>query len=158
MSRERPIKLHIKDGKDTIFRLIGPKGRVLNSLNWDGESLSLMDASSDEDISEAPVIDDDESTNMTTNDENLVNILGEDPPASPADEPQTEEDLPPTVGASEGVEDVSGDSEAEITDSELAEILEEDSNLTPDIEESDEQPDKEDSSDTDDVEEKKKPF
>lgn len=157
MSRERPIKLHIKDGKDTIFRLIGPKGRVLNSLNWDGESLSLMDASSDEDISEVPIDGDDEATNTMTNDENLVNILGEDPPASPADEPQTEEDPKPVVGATEGIEDVSGESEAQIDDAELAEILDEDSVGTPDVEESDDEPDK-GLSDTDDVEEKKKPF
>ena len=51
MARTRPIKLHIKDGKDATFRLIGPRGRVLNMLKWDGDGLDLADASDVEDIS-----------------------------------------------------------------------------------------------------------
>lgn len=188
MARERPIKLHIKDGKDTTFRLIGPKGRVLNSLNWDGERLELKDAFNDEDVPEAldvskdmeeaieinEKLDESESEDkpememteeedpapeppVQEGDENLQDILGDAPPASPADAPEPKGDSKPEIGEAEGVEDVSGESEAVIQDDELADILAEETTLSPDIEESDEVPEDKDSK-SDNVEENKKPY
>lgn len=57
MARVRPIKLHIKDGKDSTFRLIGPKGRVLSMLQWDGSDLELGDASDVEVVQKSLNID-----------------------------------------------------------------------------------------------------
>lgn len=160
MARERPIKLHVKDGKDTTFRLIGPKGRVLNSLKWDGESLELTDALMD-DVSEesmnvegteVPVKEVDEEPK---GDENLQNILGEEPPASPADAPEPKNDSSSEVGMPEGVEDVSGETEAPMTDDELADLLDSDNQSQPDIEESEETPDNTDEPASEAVEEKK---
>jgi hypothetical protein len=164
MARERPIKLHVKDGKDTTFRLIGPKGRVLNSLKWDGESLMLSDVSSDDVPVESENMENavEESDGYDANgdeqpkgDENLQNILGDEQPASPADAPDTTNETGSEVGTPEGVDDVSGESEAPMTDDELAELLDSDNQGQPDIEESDETPDETDNSEPEAVEEKK---
>lgn len=160
MARERPIKLHVKDGKDTTFRLIGPKGRVLNSLKWDGESLELTDVSMDDvpaesemmEGAEAPVESVDEEPK---GDENLQNILGDEPPASPADEPESKSDASYSTGSEEGVDDVSGESEAPMTDDELADLLDSDNQSQPDIEESEETPEETDEPASEAVEEKK---
>jgi len=159
MARERPIKLHVKDGKDTTFRLIGPKGRVLNSLKWDGESLELSDVSVMDDVPEESTNGVVESTPESIGDENLQNILGEEPPASPVEEPDSGEVSPPEIGAEEGVDDVSGESEAALSDDELADILDADTpkedEETPDYEMSEDKPEK-DESEPEAVEEKKK--
>jgi len=187
MARERPIKLHIKDGKDTTFRLIGPKGRVLNTLDWDGERLELQDAFNEEDVqaelignaneetqteeteeldeSQAKMAELMEDAEVNTiepvakeGDENLTDILGDEPPASPADAPDSGARQAPEIGAEdEGVDDVSGENEAEINDQELADILAEDTASVPDIEESDDVPEEMDSK-TEAVEETKKPY
>jgi len=198
MARERPIKLHIKDGKDTTFRLIGPKGRVLNSLNWDGERLKLMDAFNVEDVQDETEGSDMENTVVARNkigeteseavervqknhpDKEVVfedpdtpppavpeptessegsnpdNIFEDEVPASPADEPEADNKVTVEVGEETGVDDVSGESEAQITDEELADILTEDNLNIPDVEESEDVPEEKDS-EAEDVEEKKKP-
>jgi len=195
MARQRPIKLHIKDGKDTTFRLIGPKGRVLNTLDWDGERLELMDAFDVEDVQEEQLEVANEETIQARNkigeteieavarveednpdkevefedpdtppsaapakegDENLANILGDEPPTSPVDAPESDESHSSEIGEKEGVDDVSGESEVEIKDEELADLLTDDSLGIPDIEESDEVPEDKDSK-TEAVEETKKP-
>lgn len=159
MARERPIKLHVKDGKDTTFRLIGPKGRVLNSLKWDGESLELSDVSVMDDVPEESISGVDESTPEPVGDENLQNILGDEPPASPAEAPDNEEVSTAEVGVMEGVEDVSGESEAALSEDDLADILDADipkgDEETPDYEMSEDKPVK-DESEPEAVEEKKK--
>jgi len=137
MSRTRPIKLHMKDGKPSSFRLIGPKGRVLNTLQWDGESLDLKDALSgtnemirndvetpipgvEEAQEEAEVIDkildmDEEDTQSTTR--------APPPPVSAGPEP-IEDTKAPVDEDVEVIEDVSGEDEIpEITDEGLDEIL-----------------------------------
>jgi len=61
VQRKRPLKLHIKDGKDARFLLIGHKGRELQDLTWDGHSLSLEAVSATAEASAEP--------NSTTEDE-----------------------------------------------------------------------------------------
>lgn len=196
MSRERPIKLHIKDGKDTTFRLIGPKGRVLNSLSWDGERLELKDASTD-DVKDEPdvivarnekgqteaeaieetqadhpgktVVFEDPDTPPPAapelndgakdegNEENLQNILEDEPPASPVDAPDGSQEPALEIGAVDGIEDVSGESDAAMTDDELADLLEEDTAKSPDSEESPDEPTQAEDSKSEDDEEKKPP-
>lgn len=161
MARERPIKLHIKDGKTTTFRLIGPRGRVLNTLSWDGEALELRDASDVEDSPEEATDNVEIVQQEAEGDENLENILGSEPPSSPAPDPLEKDDdmETPEVGPEEGVEDVSGEPDAAIDEAEIAKLLSEDTSGLPDEEESDEVPSvdpeaEDDSTDTD--EEKKK--
>lgn len=195
MSRERPIKLHIKDGKDTTFRLIGPKGRVLNSLSWDGERLELKDASTD-DVKEEPDVivarnekgqTESEAVEETQEDhpgktvvfedpdtpppaapedggdtnagkeENLQNILEDEPPASPVEAPDGGQESGLDLGAIDGIEDVSGESEAAMSDDELADLLEEDTSSLPDTEESPDEPTQAEDSKSEDDEEKKPP-
>lgn len=48
VQRKRPLKLHIKDGKDARFLLIGHRGRELKDLVWDGHDLTLAAVTADD--------------------------------------------------------------------------------------------------------------
>lgn len=141
MARVRPIKLHIKDGKDSAFRLIGPKGRVLNMLKWDGSALQLSDESSVEEIEQSPNEDNsgeegeflknddpqttgEEDLSPADSDQEITNAGDEEELAEElvdsqenqsvpavADEPEPKEDTKDEDAPLNEVEDVSGESE-----------------------------------------------
>jgi hypothetical protein len=146
----------MKDGKEANFRLIGPKGRVLNLLQWDGSTLNLADATSMAESTEAVPQNDDvdvkdvesltqsltENVVLDEPDENspsqeLVmlnsdaeenNLESKDPPAAVSEPPLPKEDTPDVDEADATIDDVSGDDErGGITDSVLDEILSDES-------------------------------
>jgi len=135
---------------------------VLNTLSWDGEALELRDASDVEDSPEETTDNVDVVQKEAEGDVNLENILGSEPPSSPAPDPlEKDNDMEsPEVGPEEGVEDVSGEPDTTIDEAEIAKLLSEDTADLPPEEESDEaspnvDPEAEDDS-TDTDEEKKR--
>jgi len=137
MVRARPIKLHIRDGKDTIFRLIGPKGRVLNMLNWDGDTLDLQDASAFADDQTSPgiepIITENEAPDVVARNKegesaaDAVDRVSEDHPGK--DVEFENPDTPPFAAP----DDDSDDESTELEDTINSEIVEEVVENTPDF-------------------------
>lgn len=148
MSRTRPIKLHMKDGKEANFRLIGPKGKVLNLLKWDGSTLNLADATDMAESTETVPNNDDNveqnvpETVVETDDKTETDVLDElnsdaeaennlesiNAPPAVAEPPLPKEDTPSEDEAPSEIEHVSGEPEsAGITDEVLDEILNDES-------------------------------
>lgn len=86
-TRKRPLKLHIKDGKESSFLLIGPKGRELMDLVWSGSDLALQAVSADE----AAISNDDKQGDSP------VSIEESSLEEPPVDEPDTDTDPEQTV-------------------------------------------------------------
>lgn len=156
--RRRPLKLHVKDGKESRFLLIGPKGREIQDLVWDGSALALEAVSASDEVSGPS-----EGKEVTEKDK-TISKYSEDPiddatpdvipgPAQQKHDSTATEPIPanmdksPTKEADIAIKMVTGDAEVDKADA-LVQATEDD---LPDLPTPSDEPGQPDAVDTTDV-------
>ena len=120
-NRRRPLKLHVKEGKDSRFLLIGPKGREIQDLVWDGAMLTLEAVSASDEVSGPNEKEGGEQSDVQTDtseldldmpavDEN-PGPAGQDFPATGMEPIPSDMSAPEKIEAKKEVDMISGDTE-----------------------------------------------